>query len=154
MVHWILSLSFELAKYGRSCGAVHIFLTSITLNNIHCSAAIQASEATNIIGRFPGPQNAGKIVVTTPISGWFQCAGERAAGLPPQSSLQSFYRKILLSIFCLQAGMKSAFWVGTTFPKIILRHHAVYFISDHASPITTRNLPAYVLPARQHRIRS
>jgi hypothetical protein len=49
--------------------------------DIYCSAAIRIGEATNIIAQFPGPPGASAIVVTTPISGWFQCAGERGSGL-------------------------------------------------------------------------
>ncbi len=37
--------------------------------------------AKNIIAHFPGPTGAQRIVVTTPISGWYRCAGERGCGL-------------------------------------------------------------------------
>jgi hypothetical protein len=49
--------------------------------DIYCSATIRNGEATNIIARFPGPPGASAITLTTPISGWFQCAGERGCGL-------------------------------------------------------------------------
>ena len=48
---------------------------------IQYSATIRKSKATNIIARFPGPLSSRRVVVTTPISGWFQCAGERGCGL-------------------------------------------------------------------------
>ena len=37
--------------------------------------------AKNVIARFSGPIGAQRVVVTTPISGWFRCAGERGCGL-------------------------------------------------------------------------
>ncbi len=49
--------------------------------SIDCSAAIQNDLATNIIAKFQGPKSAGTIVITTPVSGWFQCAGERGCGI-------------------------------------------------------------------------
>ncbi|MCP4185059.1 MAG: Zn-dependent exopeptidase M28 [Hyphomicrobiales bacterium] len=49
--------------------------------SIDCCAAIQNDLATNIIAEFQGPKSAGTIVITTPVSGWFQCAGERGCGI-------------------------------------------------------------------------
>lgn len=48
---------------------------------IRCSAAIRDGEAANVVARFAGPPGAGSLVITTPISGWFNCAGERGTGL-------------------------------------------------------------------------
>lgn len=45
------------------------------------AASVRNSTAQNLIARFPGPTGARRIVVTTPISGWFRCAGERGCGL-------------------------------------------------------------------------
>ena len=44
-------------------------------------ASVRKSMAKNVIARFPGPTGARRVVVTTPISGWFRCAGERGCGL-------------------------------------------------------------------------
>jgi hypothetical protein len=41
--------------------------------------SMPGAEATNVIGRRPGTGKA--IVVTTPKSGWFHCAGERGSGI-------------------------------------------------------------------------
>jgi hypothetical protein len=48
---------------------------------ISIAASVRKREANNVIARFPGRTGARRIVVTTPISGWFQCAGERGCGL-------------------------------------------------------------------------
>ena len=45
------------------------------------SASVRETIAQNIVARFPGPIGARRITITTPISGWFQCAGERGCGL-------------------------------------------------------------------------
>ena len=44
-------------------------------------ASVRKSIAKNVIARFRGPTGARRVVVTTPISGWFRCAGERGCGL-------------------------------------------------------------------------
>jgi len=49
--------------------------------DIQCSAVIRDGEAANIVARFAGPPGAGSLVITTPVSGWFSCAGERGTGL-------------------------------------------------------------------------
>jgi hypothetical protein len=40
-------------------------------------------EATNVLGRYPATPITGApwVVVSTPTSGWFQCAGERGSGV-------------------------------------------------------------------------
>ncbi|MCZ4354627.1 hypothetical protein O4H61_19120 [Roseovarius aestuarii] len=48
---------------------------------VSIKSSIHQSQATNVIAQFPGPKNARHIVVTTPISGWFRCAGERGCGI-------------------------------------------------------------------------
>ena len=49
------------------------------------SASTRPAEASNIVARLPHPvacpSAVSPIVVTTPISGWFTCAGERGCGL-------------------------------------------------------------------------
>ncbi len=49
--------------------------------DIFFGATISKRMAKNIIARFSGPTGAQRVVVTTPISGWFRCAGERGCGL-------------------------------------------------------------------------
>lgn len=43
--------------------------------DIYFSASIRKRVEKNIVARFPRQIDARRIVVTTPISGWFQCAG-------------------------------------------------------------------------------
>jgi hypothetical protein len=45
------------------------------------SARLVAGESANIIGRLgPGPDER-RLMLTTPLSGWFRCAGERGTGI-------------------------------------------------------------------------
>ena len=48
---------------------------------IFFTASVRKRMAKNVIARFSGPTGAQRVVVTTPISGWFRCAGERGCGL-------------------------------------------------------------------------
>lgn len=48
---------------------------------IRCSASIRDGESANVVARYAGPPGAGSLVITTPVSGWFSCAGERGTGL-------------------------------------------------------------------------
>ncbi len=75
-------------EYGTDLEFPVILVTEDDLNTIQTSgaeisiaASVRKHEANNVIARFPGPSGARRIVVTTPISGWFQCAGERGCGL-------------------------------------------------------------------------
>lgn len=45
------------------------------------SADVRSENSSNILARFPGPGGAAPVVVTTPVSGWFTCAGERGCGI-------------------------------------------------------------------------
>jgi hypothetical protein len=65
-----------------------VLVSQDNLNTIQTSgadilfaASIRKRMAKNVIARFPGPTDAPRVVVTTPISGWFRCAGERGCGL-------------------------------------------------------------------------
>lgn len=49
--------------------------------SISFAAETRRARATNIVARFPVREGAPTLVVTTPVSGWFNCAGERGAGL-------------------------------------------------------------------------
>jgi len=44
-------------------------------------AGVHNAQARNIIARFQGPGSAPSMMITTPVSGWFNCAGERGCGL-------------------------------------------------------------------------
>ena len=48
---------------------------------IFFAASVRKRMAKNVIARFSGPTGSQRVVVTTPISGWFRCAGERGCGL-------------------------------------------------------------------------
>lgn len=45
------------------------------------SAHLSRKTAHNVIARFGDPGAASRIVLTTPLSGWFGCAGERGTGI-------------------------------------------------------------------------
>jgi len=45
--------------------------------DISFEASVRKRVAKNVIACFPGPTGAQRVVVTTPISGWFHCAGEK-----------------------------------------------------------------------------
>ena len=45
------------------------------------AASLSKDTAHNVIARFGDPAAAGRIVLTTPFSGWFGCAGERGTGI-------------------------------------------------------------------------
>ena len=65
-----------------------VLVAQDNLNKIQTSGAeiffassVRKRMAKNVIARFSGPIGAQRVVVTTPISGWFRCAGERGCGL-------------------------------------------------------------------------
>jgi hypothetical protein len=45
------------------------------------SASIAVGQSSNLIARFPNLSRERSAVVTTPLSGWFACAGERGCGI-------------------------------------------------------------------------
>ena len=47
------------------------------------SASVSEHSAQNIIARFGSNYPGSPIVITTPMSGWFNCAGERGTGIAP-----------------------------------------------------------------------
>ena len=49
--------------------------------DLHYSAGIAQRSANNIIASFGTGSSIPPIVITTPMSGWFECAGERGTGL-------------------------------------------------------------------------
>lgn len=74
--------------YGAETGLPIVLCSPGTLDSfrdapfsIQCKASVHQGSAQNIIGHFPGPKVMNPVVVTTPISGWFHCAGERGTGL-------------------------------------------------------------------------
>jgi hypothetical protein len=70
------------------------------------SATSKTGMAANVIGRFGAPDETGEaLVLATPLSGWFTCAGERGTGIA-----------VLLSVLegLLAEGRRDLLVVGTT----------------------------------------
>jgi len=61
---------------GRYAGALTTGPLSVTY-----SATLQPGLSANIIGRWGPSQDAPSLVITTPMSGWFNCAAERGTGI-------------------------------------------------------------------------
>lgn len=61
--------------------------------NLSYSAHLQRRTANNVIARFGDPDAARRIVLTTPYSGWFSCAGERGTGIAVLLGLIKAVRK-------------------------------------------------------------
>jgi hypothetical protein len=47
----------------------------------HFEASIGVGQSSNVIARFPSSVRRRSAIVTTPLSGWFSCAGERGCGI-------------------------------------------------------------------------
>jgi hypothetical protein len=45
------------------------------------AARIVGGRTSNVVGRIGGGQDRNRILLTTPLSGWFRCAGERGTGI-------------------------------------------------------------------------
>jgi hypothetical protein len=45
------------------------------------SARVVGGRTSNVVGRIGGGQDRNRILLTTPLSGWFRCAGERGTGV-------------------------------------------------------------------------
>ena len=76
--------------------------------DISFAASVRKSIAKNVIARFPGPTGAQRVVVTTPISGWFRCAGERGCGL----AVAIFVSKQLSKSFAVDLLLTSGHELG------------------------------------------
>ena len=92
-----------------------VLVAQHNLNTIQTSAAdisftasVRKSIAKNVIARFPGPTSAQRVVVTTPISGWFRCAGERGCGL----AIAIFVSKELSKSFAVDLLLTSGHELG------------------------------------------
>jgi len=57
------------------------------------SARLSRKTAHNVIARLGDPDTANRIVLTTPLSGWFGCAGERGTGIAVLLGLVETLRK-------------------------------------------------------------
>ncbi len=64
-------------------------------SDLHLSyaAKLERKNADNVIARFGDPDAARRIVLTTPFSGWFSCAGERGTGIAVLLGLVEALRK-------------------------------------------------------------
>ena len=92
-----------------------IIISQDNLNKIQTSgaeiffaASSRKLKARNVIARFPGPTCAPRVVVTTPISGWFRCAGERGCGL----AIAIFVSKQLSKSFAVDLLLTSGHELG------------------------------------------
>ncbi len=62
---------------GRDLGQLQSFEAGI-----HFEATIKTSWADTLVARFAGPtEESHPLLITTPLSGWFSCAGERGTGI-------------------------------------------------------------------------
>ena len=92
-----------------------VLVSQDNLNTIQTSgadilfaASIRKRMAKNIIARFPGPTGAQKVALTTPISGWFRCAGERGCGL----AIAIFVSKLLSKSFAVDLLLTNGHELG------------------------------------------
>ena len=76
--------------------------------DIFFGAKVRKRMAKNIIARFPGPTGAQKVALTTPISGWFRCAGERGCGL----AIAIFVSKLLSKSFAVDLLLTNGHELG------------------------------------------
>ena len=76
--------------------------------DISFAASVRKRMAKNVIAHFPGPVGAQRVVVTTPISGWFRCAGERGCGL----AIAIFVSKQLSKSFAVDLLLTSGHELG------------------------------------------
>ena len=76
--------------------------------DISFAASVRKRMAKNVIAHFPGPAGTQRVVVTTPISGWFRCAGERGCGL----AIAIFVSKHLSKSFAIDLLLTSGHELG------------------------------------------
>jgi len=48
---------------------------------LHYDAQLFSAQSANVVARFGESHHASRMVLTTPLSGWFSCAGERGTGI-------------------------------------------------------------------------
>lgn len=77
--------------------------------DIFFTGSVGKGVAKNVIARFPGPTGARRVVVTTPISGWFRCAGERGCGV----AVAIFLSKRLSKSFAVDLLLTSGHELGS-----------------------------------------
>ena len=77
--------------------------------DIFFAGSVRKGVAKNVLARFPGPTGARRVVVTTPVSGWFQCAGERGCGL----AVAIFLAKRLSKSFAVDLLLTSGHELGS-----------------------------------------
>lgn len=84
---------------------------------IRCQGDCHDRSVENIIAHFPGPQGTGLAVVTTPISGWFGCAGERGTGLALAINVAQYLSQELAVDLVLTRGHEIGYLGGYAFVK-------------------------------------
>ncbi len=77
---------------------------------------IVPGESANIVARFnPGASTRLPLLVTTPLSGWFTCAGERGTGIAIAISVAKEISKILPVLLVMSTGHELGFYGATRF---------------------------------------
>lgn len=89
--------------------------------SFECRASVTPSSASNIWARFQGPNEQSPIVVTTPISGWYSCAGERGTGIAVALKLAQLFAKDhtvdLLLARGHELGFAGGYHIASNYPQ-------------------------------------
>jgi hypothetical protein len=86
-------------------------------------ARIETSTCHNVVARFGDPEAAERlVVVTTPISGWFACAGERGTGIAAAIDLAARLAKETPVLFLGATGHELGAFGGIDFHKMFGGH--------------------------------
>ncbi|MGI9407331.1 MAG: hypothetical protein ACR2O4_13255 [Hyphomicrobiaceae bacterium] len=80
--------------------------------SIAYSAVSRNSKAENLLAEFPAPAGGPTIVITTPVSGWFSCAGERGCGIAVAIHLAELLSKQFSVHLLLASGHELGFLGG------------------------------------------
>ncbi|MBI1386196.1 MAG: hypothetical protein GC150_14920 [Rhizobiales bacterium] len=72
----------------------------------------RAATASNLIAHFPGPKGRRPVIVTTPLSGWFHCAGERGTGIAVAAHLAELLSREHRVLFLGATGHELGFLGG------------------------------------------
>jgi hypothetical protein len=85
------------------------------VSEIHYEAGTVTGRSENISAYFPSPtETSAPLVVTTPVSGWFQCAGERGSGLAIALSIARKLSQTVPVMLILTNSHEIGFFGGKT----------------------------------------
>jgi len=109
---------------------------------VNFTASIARDESSNVIARFPhAAASRRSAIVTTPLSGWFSCAGERGCGiavaLHVASELSRYLPVTLLATTGHELGFIGGYELGRSFdenPEFIV--HIGACIANRATELT------------------